>query len=200
MIVIVLAEQLLILVVARPKAESRIMNQELRKKQQRSQGFTLIELIIYLSLVSVFISGAVLFAWDIIYGRVKSQTQQEVNQNLRLASKRITYQIRNASEINFLGGSILSLAAIDSFRDPTIFDLSAGRLRIGFGSSGPCPVASPCNLTSNEVTVSNLVFTDLSSGSNSKNIQFTITIASTADRSEWQKSQTYTTSVELRSN
>lgn len=166
-------------------------------------GFTFIELILYIALVSIFIGGAVLFAWDIIYGRVKSGVQQEVTQNLRLASKRIVHEIRNAFGINSVNPSSISLAMDESARNPTVFDVSGGRLRIGFGSSGSCPTTSPCTLTSDEVTVTNLSFTDLSSsGGESVNVQFTITVESNnpSGRQEWEKTQTYTTSVELRSN
>lgn len=166
----------------------------------RESGFTLIELILYIALVSIFISGAIFFAWDIIYGRVKSQVQQEVSQNLRLAAKRIVYEIRNAGGINSISASTISLANTDPARDPTVFDVSGGRLRIGYGSAGACPVSSPCELTSNEVSVSNLSFSDLSKGTESINIQFSITVESTGERAEWQKSQTYSSSVELRSN
>jgi type II secretory pathway pseudopilin PulG len=165
-------------------------------------GFTLIELILYVALVSIFISGAVFFAWDVVYGRVKSRVQQEVSQNLRLASKRVSYEIRNAMGVNSASGSTLSLSMEDTSRDPTVFDLSGGRLRIGFGSAAPCPITAPCELTSNQVTVTNLEFIDRSAGSDSINIQFTITVENNnpSGRQEWERSQTYTSSAELRSN
>lgn len=174
----------------------------LTRNLSSSSGFTLIEVIIYVALVSVFISGAIFFAWDIIYGRVKSQVQIEVNQNLRLASDRISFEIRNADSINSVSGSSLSLSVSDSVRDPTVFDVSGGRLRIGYGGAGPCPITSPCNLTSDLVTVANLTFTDLSVGIESANVRFTITVASNnpSGRQEWERSQTYSTAVELRSN
>lgn len=134
---------------------------------------------------------------------MKSGVQREVNQNLRLASKRIVHEIRNASGVNSVGTSTVSLVMDDAARNPTVFDVSGGRLRIGYGSGGSCPSTSPCSLTSNKVTVSNLAFTDLSSsGGESVNIQFTIALESNnpSGRQEWEKSQTYTTSVELRSN
>jgi len=167
------------------------------------QGFTLIELILYIALVSIFISGAILFAWDIIYGRVKSQVQQEVNQNLRLANKRIVYEIRNASAINSVDTNKICLASSESARNPTKFYVNSGRLRIGWGggSSDCTGLTNDEPLTSNQIALSTLTFTDLSTGGGeSKNIQFTLTVASVSDREEWQKTQTYTTAVELRSN
>ena len=165
-----------------------------------NKGFTLVELILYIAIISIFIGGAVLFAWNVIYGQVKSSIHQEVNQNLRLASKRIIYEIRNASDINSVTSSTLSLSSSDSARNPTVFDLFEGQLRIGYGTSGACPATAPCPLTSNRVSVTSLSFTDVSSNPDSKNIQFTITIESIADRPEWQMSETYSSTAELRSN
>lgn len=172
-------------------------------KFKKKNGFTLIELILYVALVSIFVTGAVYFAWDIIYGRVKSGVQQEVSQNLRLASKRIIQEIRNAQGVNSIDTSTISLVMQDAARNPTVFDLSNGRLRIGYGSSGSCPTSAPCTLTSDEVTVTDFTFTDLSSGGGETiNISFTITLESNnpSGRQEWERSDTFSTSVELRSN
>ena len=172
-------------------------------KFKTKNGFTLIELILYVALISVFVTGAVYFAWDIIYGRVKSGVQLEVSQNLRLASKRIIQEIRNAEGVSSIGVSTISLVMEDSARNPTAFDVSNGRLRIGFGSSGSCPTSAPCTLTSDQVTVTELTFTDLSSGGGETvNVSFTITLESNnpSGRQEWERSDTFSTSVELRSN
>lgn len=177
------------------------MIKNIKKYYRNNQaGFTLIELILYMALVSIFISGAILFAWDVIYGQAKSQVQLTVNHNLRFSSQRILYEIRNASDINSVSGSTISLSMSDPARNPTIFDLSAGQLRIGYGSGGNCPTTSPCSLTNDQISVTSLNFTDLSSGVTSKNIKFDITVESTADKQEWQKQQSYTGTVELRSN
>lgn len=168
--------------------------------QKQTSGFTLIELILYVAIITIFIGGAVQFAWDILYGQVKSSVQQEVNQNIRLASQRISYEIRHASSINSVSGSTLSLemTGVGVSRNPTVFDLSSGQLRIGYGSSGPCPTSSPCPLTSNLVDVSSLTFTNLSSGA-SKNIMFDITVDyANNTRQEFSESSTYSSSVELR--
>ena len=172
-------------------------------KFKTKNGFTLIELILYVALISVFVTGAVYFAWDIIYGRVKSSVQQEVSQNLRLASKRLIQEIRNAEGVSSIGASTISLVMENSARNPTAFDVSNGRLRIGYGASGSCPTTSPCTLTSDQVTVTDLTFTDLSSGGGETiNVSFTITLESNnpSGRQEWERSDTFSTSVELRSN
>ena len=157
------------------------------------RGFTLVELILYIAIVTMFMTAVIYFTSDIVYGRVRSQVHQEVNQNMRLASKRIMYEIRNASGVNSVSASSISLASTDSGRNPTVIDrdVSSGRLRIGYGGS-------QYFLTSNKVTVTALNFTDFSTA-DSTNVKFSITIKATGDRKEFQKSETYETSVELRS-
>jgi len=172
----------------------------LNKKSK--SGFTLVELILYIALISIFITGAVLFAWDIIYGGAKSGVQREVNQNLRLTSKRTIYEIRNSSAVNSIATSDLCLASATPARNPTRIYISAGRLYIswGGGSTNCTGMTNNQPLTSNKVAVSGLTFTDRSSGVSSSNINFSFTVSSTGTRQEWQKNQSYSGTAELRSN
>jgi len=174
-------------------------DRKLKTEHRVSDGFTLIELILYIAISSIFLTSAIYFTWDLMYGRVKSYTQQEVNQNIRFAEKRIVYEIRNALTITGTGG-FLSLTMSDTTRNPTIIDVSGGRLRIGYGISGPCPTTAPCFLTDNDVMVSGVTFTDFSSGANSKHVRFTLTVSKTGGRSEFQESQTIMSSAEVRSH
>src|SRR3990172_1952153 len=73
------------------------------------KGFTLIELIVYVALVAIFITGAILFSWDVIYGREKSFNQQIVQQNARAALLRISYEIRRAQDIQSVSPTQLVL-------------------------------------------------------------------------------------------
>lgn len=166
-------------------------------------GFTLVELLIYISLVTILISGVILFAGDLLYGRVKSNTQQEVAANIRLASKRILYDIRNATSINNLLTNDLCLATNETIHNPTRIHVEDGRLRIGWGGgSNDCSgLLNTQYLTSNLVTVTGITFTNLSA-TGTKNVQFTITIShnNPSGKKEWQASQTMTVSAELRSD
>jgi len=171
----------------------------MRTKKKRQHGFTFIELILYISLVSIFISTAVLSAWNIIYGRARSSVHQNLNHNLRFATKRIAFEIRNASSINSLTETSISLSMNDPARNPTVINLVAGRVRMGFGSSGVCPTTSPCFLTSNDISITNFIFTDLSDG-DSTNIRISITGQTSGSRPEYQRSQTIQTSSELRTD
>ncbi|OGK14255.1 hypothetical protein A3A93_00950 [Candidatus Roizmanbacteria bacterium RIFCSPLOWO2_01_FULL_38_12] len=161
---------------------------------------TLIELILYVALISIFISGMVVFAWDFIYSAAKTKVHREVNQNLRLASKRIIYEIRNASQVQSISSSDICLGSATSERNPTRIYSSNGNLHIawGGGSINCTGMTNDEVLTSNKITVPSLTFSDHSSGSNSSNIQFSLTVTSFGARKEWQKSQTYTGTAEVR--
>jgi len=165
-------------------------------------GFTLIELILYIALVSIFISGAILFAWDIIYGGRKSAVQREINHNMRIVSKRIEYEVRNASSINTIGANDICLASAVAAHNPTHIYISGAQVRIGWGggSSSCATVTNDEPLTESTVTASNLTFTDRSSGTASVHVGYAFTISSAGDRIEWQRSRDVSGSVELRGN
>jgi len=168
------------------------------------RGFTLIEMILYIAIVSIFLGGVVQLAWNSIYGKVKNSTLEHVNYASRFAGKRILFEIRNASAINSVSASSLCLASSDSTRNPTRIYLTGGSIHIGWGG-GVASCASTTNdvaLTGTNVTVSSLAFTNLTSGVLTKHIQFTYTISSsaTSGRQEYVASQSYEGSAELRSH
>lgn len=64
-----------------------------------SRGFTLIEFIIYIGIVSTILVVVVNFNWDIIYGSIKSQSLREVQQNGRFALEKIIRSLRAGGEL-----------------------------------------------------------------------------------------------------
>jgi len=159
------------------------------------KAFTLIEFLIYMAILAtilVLMSG---FFWNIIFGNIKETSYQEVQQNGRFALTKITQEIKKATGINSpLAGSssdTLSLAMADAL--PTIFDLVNGKLRITQGSQGPF------ELTSDEVRVSNLLFTNLSYPNTPGTIRIEMTIEhlNPSGRMEYQASIDLKTTVSL---
>jgi len=169
---------------------------------KNKKAFTIIELIIYIALLSIFISAAILFSWDIIYGKVKSNTQQEVTQNLRFTSRRILSEIRNAYFINSVSASEICLVSLDPSRNPTRIYLNSGQINIawGGGTTDCTNMLNDAPLTSNDLTASNLTFTNLSSSPETLNIKFIITLESTGERVEFKEIQSISSSAEIRSN
>lgn len=168
------------------------------------QGATIIELLLYMSILSFFLIALVLFALNIIQGGSKSSNESHTYADARYLSERIKYEIRNASDIqtansNFgvnlatNAGSKLTLTAA-SPNNPTVIDVSSGRARIALGT------ASAVELNSNKVNVTDLTFTNYS-GSNTKNVSFTLTVqATSASKGNIKETTTIRSSVELRSN
>ena len=134
-----------------------------RLNSQTTRGFTLIELILYVALVAIFITSAVLFSLDLIYGREKSHQQQIVQQNVRIALGRITYEIERANDIQSVNSNQIVLD--NGGGSTTTIELSGENVQITTGGQGPY------NLTSNQVSVDALNFGEFSSPTNdSKNI------------------------------
>ena len=62
------------------------------------KGFTLIELIIYIAIVSLVLVLASNFAWDIIQGSARATCYREVQQNARFAMEKTTRALRAGSD------------------------------------------------------------------------------------------------------
>lgn len=108
----------------------------------RERGLTILELIVYIGIITVVLTVAVATSLDLLRGRSKAGAIETVSQNARLALERITTVVRNADAIND-GTSIfgtspgkLSLQLPDPAVNPTVFDVAGGVLRIQEGT-GP---------------------------------------------------------------
>lgn len=157
----------------------------------KQQGFTLVELILYIALISIFVTGAIFFSLDIVYGREKAFAQQMVEQNGRSALARIAYEIRRADDINSVSASSIEL---ENGANDTTISLSSGTVQITTGGAGPY------DLTSNQVNVSALSFTNLTSTSeNTKGINVNITVqqAQSGVAKPFEATTTMSESVEL---
>lgn len=171
-------------------------------KNGKLKGFTLIEIILYVALISIFITGVVIFAWDVINARQKSRAEQEVIYAARLASRRINFEIRNASAVNSVTTTSISLANSNASLSPTVIDFTAGRLRIGYGSTGSCPVGSPCFLTPAGLTVQSMRFFDRGDVGNLADvIEYEMAIKNevTSGRLDWFYAYYASGSAEVRS-
>lgn len=168
------------------------------------KGFSLIELLIYIALLTIFLTGTTYFTIGLINGQSKTLVEQEVNDNLRNSMRRIEFEIRNAQAINSLTSNTLCLKMANTSHNPTKIYLSGGKIRIAWGGgSNDCNVMTKDEqLTSNKVTANSLTFTNNGNGTTTKNISFNINISynSTAGGKIWTFNQTYTTDAEIRSN
>jgi Tfp pilus assembly protein PilW len=151
-------------------------------------GFTLIEFLIYVGIVATILIITTGFLWNIIFGNIKETSYQEVQQNGRFALTKINQEIKKAAGINSPppagSANSLSLAMADASLNPTIFDAVDGKLKITQGTNGPY------ELTTDEVRVSNLLFTNLSYENTPGTVQVEMTIdhVNPSNRVEYQAS------------
>lgn len=173
--------------------------------QQQKKGFTFIEMLLYMGIVSFILTAIVSFAWNIIYLGVKNNTQQEITTATRLVSERLKYEIRNAQAIgpsdfgdNFATDSTKNISLLEkSPRDVTQFFVQDGKLFIQ--EDGATAVA----LQSDTTKITNLVFTNYSSDdAATQQIGFTLTVETwypnAGERQEYQGSMTIESSAEVR--
>jgi len=163
----------------------------------KNQGFTLIELLIYIAILAsvlVLITG---FFWNIALGYIKENSYQELQQNGRFALTKMSQEIKKAKSIispapGFSVNS-LSLEMANPALNPTILDLSSGKLRITQGT-GPS-----YELTTDRAIVNNLQFTNLSYNNTPGTIKIELGLnhLNPGGLSEYQASINLTTTVSL---
>ncbi len=168
----------------------------------KQRGFTFIELLLYIALISILATVSVFFITNVTSSRIKVEVQEEVTYSARFLSERISREIRGASAITSLAANDLCLAMVDSARNPTRIYISAGRARIGWGGGGACSATtSNYDLTSSDMVVNSLNFVNLSTGT-SKNVDYTVNISgkTLTNRQEWVFNTNVKGSGEIRTN
>lgn len=177
------------------------------RKRKNTKAFTLIEMLLYIGVAGMVLSSLVAFGWNMMGIGAKSGTHADVVSNERLVAEKLSFFIREATDIDATNsdfgvnvatttGSKITLHAVAP-NDPIVFDVSGGVLRVTQGT------AAPVALTSSNVSVSSLVFTNFSSADGkAKNIGFEIQLAtiSASNRSEYASASALRSSAELRSN
>lgn len=124
------------------------------------KGFTLIELIIYIGLMSIMLLGITSFTKTVLQTRTRSQVIAEVEQQGVQVMQILTQTIRNAASILSPGlgsnNSTLILDVVNPTADPTTFSLSNNSINIQEGGG------SLIELTNSRVEVQNLIFQNFS--------------------------------------
>lgn len=162
----------------------------------KNHGFTFIEFIIYVAIVAAILVLITGFFWNITFGNIKETSYQEVQQNGRFVLTKITQEAKKATGITSPANSgetsvSLSLSMADG--STTTFDVIDGKLRITQGTSGPY------ELTSDQVIVSNLQFTNLSYSDTPGTIRIEMAIEhfNPSGRTEYQASINLKSTVSL---
>lgn len=149
------------------------------------RGFTLVELVIYMGLMTLILGAMVAMFLLIEQARNKEQVIAEVEQQGILTLEQITQTIRNAEFIatpaTSTSGTMLSIKTSLASTTPTVFDMVDGVLRVTEGSVGPVA------LTSTRVVVSDLLFSNLSRANTpgTLRIQFTLRYGGSSNKAAY---------------
>ncbi len=163
-----------------------------------NRGFTLIEMLLYISIAGTLMLVISIFTNSILESSVKNTTIIEVESSGEYISQIMNQTLRNATSINTpIAGntsSTLSVDTTDAVLNPTIFDLSGGVLRIKEGT------ADYIELSNSKVIVSDLNFKNLtvSGAPASVSYSFTVSSSSVSPRQENKYSQNFYGGVSLR--
>ncbi len=166
--------------------------------QKKRKGFTLIELLLYISISVVLLLFVSFFLSLLLESKIKNQTIAEVDQQGMQVLEIMTQTLRNATVINApaVGSSSaisFSVGTLDPAKNPTIFDISNGVIRIKEGSD---PII---DLTSNKVTASG-IFENITRPTTNgmMRIQLTISSVNNSGKSHYDATKTFYNSVSLR--
>jgi Tfp pilus assembly protein PilW len=165
---------------------------------KKGEGFTLVELILYLAIASMIVVFASVFIHNLLESKIKNQAILEVEEQGVQTLNFVTQAIRNSQGINAPAAgessSDLSLAVDDAAKSPTVFDVSQEALRVKEGDITAIPI------TSNRVWVDEIVFRNLSRDGTPGivRIELTLSYASEGQTQAYQYSKTFYASASLR--
>lgn len=144
------------------------------KNRTNKKGSTLIETLVYVAIFSILIGALTSFTISMITSRVRNQIILEVNDQGTKMVRTITQSIRNSRSVNTptisTGSATLSLTTGVALNDPTIFSVSGGVLYITEGTTTTA-------ITNNRVSVSNLMFYNMSRSATPGVVKLSFTIS-----------------------
>jgi len=168
--------------------------QNYNRRKKNKDGFTLIELTIYIAILATILALTTEFLWLIVLGNIKETSYQEIQQNGRFAITKITQEIKRATGIISPdpGSSSESLSLSMADGSTINFGLSNGKLQISQGSNSYF-------LTTDRIIVKNLQFNNNSYQDTPGIIQVKIEIShiNPANRKEYQASINLGSSIAL---
>lgn len=157
----------------------------------KKNGFTLVELILYVALTSILLVGFAMLVPYLLESRLKNQIILEVEEQATFVSSYMGLEIRNAEGINSPGPGVssgtLSLDVVDGSDDPTVFSVNSGVLEVTRGAG------SAQALTNSKIEVTNLNFVNLTrtDTAGAVRVEFTIEYNNASNRVDFDYSRDF---------
>ena len=170
----------------------------MKKNNQKIRGFTLIEILLYLSLFVVVVLGSVAFIHTMFETNVKTKVILEADNEAEHALAIIAQYVRNGVVIfspnKNQTGDILIMQSLDESQSPILFGIIDDSIVMSTGG------LSTTTLTSANIKVSNLKFTNAGSvnGKDSIKISFKVNTQGENKRQEYTYEKTYEATASLR--
>jgi type II secretory pathway pseudopilin PulG len=164
----------------------------------KTAGYTLIELLLYISLTGILLVSLAVFFGMSVDARIKTQSVTEVNQQGASAMDYLQQTVRNATSISAPAAAAtaasLTVVVPTASLSPTVFNVNGTILQVKEGAAAAIP------LTNDDVQITNLTFTNLTrSGTDGAvRISFTVSRTNIGGRNEYDYSKTFTTTVAIR--
>jgi type II secretory pathway pseudopilin PulG len=150
--------------------------------QKNKKGFSLLEIILYIFLMASILSTLAFFLLQLTTARTKTRTISETLAAGYLIEERLSEAVRHAQAL-LVGSSVfgtdpgvLSLDMVDAARDPTNFSLTADNGQFQISQAG----LSATPLTSSNLQITNLIFTNLTGSADVGIIQVQFTVQATS--------------------
>jgi type II secretory pathway pseudopilin PulG len=163
----------------------------------RQQGYTLIELLLYVAMIGTLLTSVTYFFGVVVDARVKNQTVTEVNDQGTALMDYVTQTIRNATSITApttgVSAASLTLVVPTGSLSPTVFNMNSTTMQVKEGAGSVLP------LTNDKVQLSGLTFKNLSRASTPGSVQvsFTLSRVNANNRNEYDYQKTFTTTAEV---
>jgi len=166
--------------------------------RKKMKGVTLVELIIYAAIMAIILGSVSSFIYANNKLKDRNQAINETDHSASEIMEIITQSVRNSVLINSpaigFGASSLSVNTDTAGNNPTIFDLSGGKIRIKEGN------ATVVNLNNDKITLSNLAFKNLGTagGKSSISVKFDASYVNTGRAGGFEYVKTFYGSASLR--
>ena len=154
------------------RGEFQIPNSKFQISNPGQGGFTLIELILYIVLVTMMLGTLIPFAWNVIEGSVKVSVEQEVYSQARYMSEVIKKSIRDGSSVTTCNATTLTLAHPVPAQNPVTYTFSSNAITVTSGTAIPAPV----RIHSTDTRINSFNCTNYT-GTGTDSVQVTFTIA-----------------------
>lgn len=170
---------------------------QIRKFKKNSAGFTLIEMLIYIAIIGIVISGFVSYSLSVSGARNKNYSTVTVQANGRTALEIFRQKIHQAEAViipNYSATSTLLLLDMPGVSPNITFSVIDGVLLMKEGS------LATTTITENNVLISNLLFTNLAGNNERENIgiDFVVNYRMPVTDVRFDYSKSYHTAISTR--